>query len=116
MANPVLNGKQTIMSLEYTNENSCTLDITDAEYYKEETYKQGKRIISKATDSHVEHEGLYILKTGEIILRHWSDLEGVKDTRCIIIPIVAAMWFSKQEYPKDLIPVNIRRIMDLCKI
>lgn len=66
-----------------------------SEYWKEDSYHDGRNFISYATGSQWEHEGLFRTKGGKFILHHWSNWQGVSETYEEISNESAAVWFSK---------------------
>lgn len=65
------------------------------EFFKEDSFHNGKNWISKATGSQWEHEGIYRTKGGRFILNHYSDWQGSTETYTEIDNEDAAIWFSK---------------------
>ena len=84
-------------------------DADKADYYKEESYHDGRNFISKATNSQWEHEAIYITVGSKFILNHWSNWQGSKDTYEIINKEEAARWFAKQEFSDDEIPEILKK-------
>lgn len=79
-------------------------DSEKAEYYKEDSYHDGRNFISKATGSQWEHEAIYVTKSGKFILNHWSNWQGSRETYELISTEQAAEWFAKQSFQDDQIP------------
>lgn len=79
-------------------------DSDKAEVYKENTQWDGRNHISLATGSQWDHEAIYVTKGGKFILKHWSNIQGTRETYEIISSSQAAEWFAKQGFPDDQIP------------
>lgn len=79
-----------------TNE-SFWFDADKAIVIKEETWWDGSNWISKATGSQWNHEGLYITKSGQLILNSWSQYQGSTETYEPISESQAAVWLIKNE-------------------
>ncbi len=79
-------------------------DSEKADYYKEDSYHDGRNFISRATGSQWEHEAIYVTKGGKFILNHWSNYQGSRETYEVISSSQAAEWFAKQGFPDEQIP------------
>lgn len=79
-------------------------DSDKAEFYKENTYHDGKNHISKATGTQWDHEAIYLTKGGTFVLNCWSNYDGSRETYYEISKKEAARWFAKQGFSDDNIP------------
>jgi len=69
-----------------------------ADFWKEDTYHDGRNFISKATGSQWNHERLYRTVGGRFILNRWSNYQGSIESYVEISADDAAVWFSRNGY------------------
>lgn len=87
-----------------TNCSGAWFDLEKAEYFKEDSYHDGRHFISKATGEQWEHEAIYVTKSGKFILNHWSNWQGSVETYEEITKERASAWFAKQGFDDNQIP------------
>lgn len=86
-------------------------DADKAEVFSEDTYWNGSNHISKATGSQIEHEKLYLTKSGKWVLHSWSQWQGSRSTTEIIDANDAARWFARNEYADEDIPEVLHELI-----
>jgi len=97
-----------------TDNSGQWFDDSKADLYEEDTYHDGRNWISKATGSQWKHESIYVTKSGQFILNHYSNYQGSRETYESISKEEAAVWFAKQSFSDDDIPdVFKKEVADL---
>ena len=73
-------------------------DENTAEVYNEDTYFDGRNMISRATGDEFVHEALHRTASGKNLLHHWSDWQGTRDWWKVLDDDDAAEWLAKNKY------------------
>jgi hypothetical protein len=89
-----------------TDENGVRIaswfNAETAEYFKEDTYFNGRNWISRATGDQFYHQGLYITSKKRFILNSWSNWQGSKETYEIISKEDAVEWLIRNGYYEEV--------------
>lgn len=89
----------------FTLEDGAIVDTTRAaRKWDEDTFHDGRNLISKATGDQFLHETLYKSSKGRYYVVHSSQWQGSRDSANEVTPRDAAVWLLRNEYdlPEDL--------------
>jgi hypothetical protein len=88
----------TMKRIVLTDGSGRWFDIDKAERFDEDTYWDGRNMISKATGSQWHHEVLYRTAGGKWILHRWSQWQGDRESWTEVTDDAAAAWLVTNGY------------------
>jgi hypothetical protein len=89
---------ERIKVTDYEGAPAGWFDPGKAYVLNEHQWHDGSNPISEATGSQFEHESLYLTASGQWVLNHWSQWQGVPETFRLINQNEAVQWLLQNQY------------------